>query len=385
VDAYGGRSHGAVDLDLDVAVVGGGIAGVSVAGELARRGGLRVAVLEREKQLAYHTSGRSAAAFLESYGSPEIRALTQASRATLDEVGLLHPRPLLWLAPPAHAPELAALVEAEPTLRIATDDEVRARCPVIRPGWAELSAIEDGAQDLDVAGLLEHYRRLAVTGGVGVHTGVSLHDGSRVADRWVLRTSLGRVRARVVVNAAGAWADDVARRCGQRALGLVPYRRTIAVVSAPSVDRSWPLVADVADQFYFRPEGDGLLISPADETPSDPVDARPETEDVALALERVNAATTLNLRHVRTTWAGLRTFAPDRNPVVGFSEPGFCWLAGQGGYGMQTAPAMAALAAAVVLDEPPPPLPGPPVTSLLAALSPGRFAALADPAAHGRA
>ena len=131
-------------------------------------------------------------------------------------------------------------------------------------------------------------------------------------------------------------------------------------------------MADIADQFYFRPEGDGLLISPADETPSDPVDARPETEDVALALERVNAATTLNLRHVRTTWAGLRTFAPDRNPVVGFSDPGFCWLAGQGGYGMQTAPAMAALAASVVLGEPlPPSLPA----SLPAALSPDRFAA----------
>jgi D-arginine dehydrogenase len=361
-----------LDLDVDVAVVGGGIAGVSVAGELARRSRLRIALLEREAQLGYHASGRSAAAFLESYGSPEIRALTQASRATLDEARLLSPRPLLWLAPPNHAPKLAALVEAEPALRIATDDEVRALCPVIRPGWSELSAIEEGAQDLDVAGLLEHYRHLAVAGGVTVHTGVSLLGGSREGDRWVLRTSLGRVRARIVVDAAGAWADDVARRCGQRELGLVPYRRTIAVVSAPAADRSWPLVADIADQFYFRPEGDGLLISPADETPSDPVDARPETEDVALALERVNAATTLNLRHVRTTWAGLRTFAPDRNPVVGFSDPGFCWLAGQGGYGMQTAPAMAALAASVVLGEPlPPSLPA----SLPAALSPDRFAA----------
>jgi Glycine/D-amino acid oxidases (deaminating) len=360
---------------VDVAVVGGGIAGVSAAGELARRPGLRVALLEQEGQLGYHASGRSAAAFLESYGSPEIRALTQASRATLDAAGLLHPRPLLWLAPAGQAGELAALVEAEPTLRIVSDDEVRARCPVIRPGWAELSAIEEGAQDLDVAGLLEHYRRLAVTGGVTVHTGVSLLDGSRENDRWVLRTNRGLVRARVVVNAAGAWADDVARRCGQRALGLVPYRRTIAVVSAPAADRSWPLVADIADQFYFRPEGDGLLISPADETPSDPVDARPQTEDVALALERVNAATTLNLRHVRTTWAGLRTFAPDRNPVVGFSDPGFCWLAGHGGYGMQTAPAMAALAAAVALDEPlPPSLPA----SILAALAPNRFPVPAD-------
>lgn len=366
-----------MELDLDVAVVGGGIAGVGVAGELARRPGLRVAVLEREKQLGYHASGRSAAAFLESYGSPEIRVLTQASRATLDATGLLRPRPLVWLASAGDASKLAALVEAEPTLRIATEDEVRGLCPAIRPGWSELSAIEEGAQDLDVAGLLEHYRRRAVVGGVTIHTGVSLVDGLRVGDRWFLRTSLGLVRARVVVNAAGAWADDVARRCGQRPLGLVPYRRTIAIANAPSVDRSWPLVADIGDRFYFRPEGDGLLISPADETPSDPVDARPATEDVALALARVNEATTLNLRHVRTTWAGLRTFAPDRNPVVGWSEPGFCWLAGQGGYGMQTAPALAALAASVVLDEPPPlALPAATVASLVAALSPGRFLTL---------
>lgn len=358
-----------MDLELDVAVVGGGIAGVSVAGVLAGTPGLRVAVLEREPQLGYHASGRSAAAFLESYGSPEIRALTQASRATLDAAGLLAPRPLVWLAPAEDAPKLAALVEAEPALRTASEAEVRSLCPAIRPGWSALSAIEEGAQDLDVAGLLEHYRRLAVTGGVTFHTGVSIEDGFWVDDRWVLRTGLGLVSARTVVNAAGAWADDLARRCGLFELGLVPYRRTVAVVSA-AADRSWPLVADIDDNFYFRPEGDGLLVSPADETRSEPVDARPETEDVALALERVNEATTLELRHVRTTWAGLRTFAPDRNPVVGFSDPGFCWLAGQGGYGMQTAPAMATLAAALVRgDAVPPPLPA----TLPDALSPTRF------------
>jgi D-arginine dehydrogenase len=361
-----------LQLDVDVAVVGGGIAGVSVAGELSREPGLRVAVLERESQLGYHASGRSAAAFLESYGSPQIRALTQASRPTLDGAGLLAPRPMVWLAPAGHQPRLAALIEAEPAIREAPESEVLRLCPAVRPGWSVLSAIEDGAQDLDVAGLLEHFRRMAVTAGVTVHTGASIVDGRRVGDHWRLNTTAGGVRTRIVINAAGAWADDVARRCGLPALGLTPYRRTIAVVSAPAAARSWPLVADIDDHFYFRPEGDGLLVSPADETASAPTDAQPQTEDVALALERVNSATTLALRHVRTSWAGLRTFAPDRNPVVGFGAEGFFWLAGQGGYGMQTAPAMATLAAALVLDRPgPADLPA----SVPSALAPARLLA----------
>lgn len=357
-------------LDVDVAVVGGGIAGVSAAAALVRASDLRVAVLEREAQLGYHASGRSAAAFLQSYGSPEVRALTRAARPTLEAVGLLHPRPLLWLATADVAPKLATLAAAEPALRVVAADEVRDLCPAIRPGWPALAAVEEAACDLDVAGLLEHYRRLALAGGVTIHTGASILEGSRVDGRWHLTTSLGVVRAATVIDAAGAWADDVARRCGQLELGLVPYRRTIAVVSAPAADRSWPLVADIGDRFYFRPEGDGLLVSPADETPSDPVHARPATEDVALALERVNEATTLELRHVRATWAGLRTFSPDRNPVVGFSDEGFCWLAGQGGYGMQTAPAMAELVAAIVLGTPvPPSLPA----SVATALAPSRL------------
>jgi D-arginine dehydrogenase len=337
-----------VDLELDVAVIGGGIAGVSAAGELSGEPGLRVALFERESQLAYHTSGRSAATFLESYGSPEIRALTRSSRDTLERANLLERRPALWLAPEHDVAALRALLDVEPTLREVSREEASALCEAIRPGWSALSAVEDGAADLDVAGLLEHYRRLAVTGGVTVHTGVSLVDGKWDGGQWVLHTNRGTIRAGAVVNAAGAWADDVALRCGVATVGLRPLRRTIAVVRAPTVRRDWPMVSDLHDQFYFRPEGDALLISPADETPSEPVDARPLDEDVALGIERVNEATTLNVRHVRTAWAGLRTFAPDRNPVVGFGAESFFWLAGQGGYGMQTAPAMAALAAALV-------------------------------------
>lgn len=344
-------------VKVDVAVVGGGIAGISVAGELCRRSGVRVAVLEQEEQLAYHSSGRSVAAFLESYGSAEIRALTQAARplfaAAETETPLLRPRPLVWLAPEGHVEQLVALLEAEPLIREADEAEVRSLCPAVRPGFAKLAALEAGAQDIDVAALFELYRRRAVTGGATVHTRATVHQGEPGGARWVLHTDIGEVEAEIVVNAAGAWADRVAQRCGVAPVGLTALRRTVAIASCDGVDPAWPLVNDIAETFYFRPEGTGLLLSPADETPVAPCDARPEMEDVALALDRVNEATTLGLRHVRTSWAGLRTFAPDRNPVVGFdpAHAGFFWLAGQGGYGMQTAPAMAALAASLIRGD----------------------------------
>jgi D-arginine dehydrogenase len=366
-------------VEIDIAVVGGGIAGVSVAAELAEAGGARVALLEGEPQLAYHASGRSAATFLESYGSREIRALTKASRPAFDtgDQPLLTPRKFVWVAPAHQVPLLRTLLDAEPVLRETGEAEVRELCPAVRPGYVALAAVEDAAADLDVAGLFELYRRRAVAAGASVHMGMSILDGQWEDGRWRLRTTTGAdVSAGIVVNAAGAWADDLARRCGVAPVGLVPYRRTVALVTSEQVRRDWPLIGDIGETFYFRPEGDGLLLSPADQTPTDPVDAKPEMEDVAMALDRANEATTLNLRHVRTSWAGLRTFAPDRNPVLGFDAvaPGFFWLAGQGGYGMQTAPAMAALAAAQLLERA---LPQALAEESIdpSALAPGRFTA----------
>lgn len=364
-------------MEVDIAVVGGGIAGMSVAGELSRDGNLRIALLEQEDQLAYHSSGRSAAAFLESYGSAEIRALTRASRPIFDgsaEPPLLRPRPLLWLAGADHVGQLDRLVTVEPLLRPITEAEVRELCPAIRPGWTHAAAIEVGAQDLDVAALFDSYRRLALTHGAVVRTRATVHSGHRDRRTWTLETSAGEIRTAIVVNAAGAWADHIARRCGVAPVHLSPLRRTVAIATSPAIDQRWPLVCDVAETFYFRPEGDGLLVSPADETSTQPADVRPDVEDVALALHRVNEATTLSLRHVRTSWAGLRTFAPDKNPVVGYDprHAGFFWLAGQGGYGMQTAPAMASLAAALIRGEP---MPAVLVREGLdpTRLSPGRF------------
>jgi D-arginine dehydrogenase len=347
-------------MRVDIAVVGGGIAGIGVAAELSRDGG-SIVVLEQEDGLARHSSGRSAAAFLESYGSPAIRALTRASRPLFDaaEPGrppVLTPRPLVWVGDVDNVSTVDSLVAAEPLLRKVSPEQARALCPELRPEWLAAAAVEDGAQDIDVAELFDRFRRLAVHNGVQVVTGARLRAGERDGGVWRLDTAAGEVTADILVDAAGAWADEVAAAVGVPAVGLTPLRRTVAIVTSTKARRDWPLVADAADGFYFRPEGDALLLSPADETPSPPCDARASTEDIALALERANAATTLELRHVRTSWAGLRTFAPDHDPVVG-PEPGydgFFWLAGQGGYGMQTAPAMARLAAALVRGKPAP-------------------------------
>jgi len=361
-------------MKVDVAVVGGGIAGMSVAAEVARDRAASVVVLEQEAQLAYHSSGRSAAAFIESYGSPAIRALTRASRPLFEVDGppLLTPRPVLWLAPEEQVEELRRLVAAEPLLRAIDEEEARRLFPALTPGWTRAAAIEPDAQDLDVAGLFERYRRLALDSGVTIRTHARVRDGAPSGDGWVLRTEAGDVEAGTVVDAAGAWADEVARVCGVSPLGLRPLRRTVAIVSCPDVAPDWPLIGDVGETFYCRPEGNALLLSPADESPTEPGDVRPATEDVALALDRANEATTLKLRHVRTSWAGLRTFAPDREPVLGFdpAHPAFFWLAGQGGYGMQTAPAMALLAASLIRgDDRPDSLAG----VELAAIAPGRL------------
>jgi D-arginine dehydrogenase len=334
--------------EADVVVVGAGIAGVSAACELSAEHS--VVLLEQENQPAYHTTGRSAAMFLESYGGPDVRPLNLASRPVFDAVGTLTPRPLLWVAPADQVDALAALAEAQPDLVPLGLAEVAARCPPLRPGWCAGALLEPGSLEIDVLGLHQFYLGGARRRGARVVLNAAVRSGRLDRGRWVLDTAAGTVTAAAVVNAAGAWADRVAACLGVPPVGLRPLRRTAAVARAAGVDRDWPLVSDVGETFYFRPEGAGVLISPADETPSEPCDARPDDLDVAVAIERVNAATTLDLRSVTTAWAGLRTFAPDRNPVVG-PDPaaaGLCWLAGQGGYGIQTAPALAQLVADAV-------------------------------------
>jgi D-arginine dehydrogenase len=287
-----------------------------------------------------------------------VRPLTAASRQVFDDVGtLLTPRQLLWVAPPEQAGLLRAMAASQPALVPLEPSQAAAVCPVLRPGWCAAALLEPGALEIDVLGLHQYYLGGARRRGARVMLDAAVRAGRRDGDRWLLDTAAGPVAAASVVNAAGAWADLVAAGLGVPPLGLRPLRRTAAVARAEGVDRAWPLVADVGETFYFRPEGGGVLVSPADETPSDPCDARPDDLDVALALERVNFATVLGLRSVTSAWAGLRTFAPDRNPVAGPdpAAPGLYWLAAQGGYGIQTAPALARLTAAAVTGGPVPP------------------------------
>ncbi|GAA2995606.1 Glycine/D-amino acid oxidase (deaminating) [Actinokineospora diospyrosa] len=327
----------------DVVVVGGGIAGISVAAELAEH--RSVLLVEAEPELARHSTGRSAALYAPSYGGPVVRALTAASRPLFPD-GVLTARPMLWVG------DVSGILATGAADEVTADEALRI-CPVLRR--VERAALDSGTTDIDVMGVHQHYvQRLRAAGGE-IRRGAPVTALRRDGSGWVVTLGTEEVHAGVVVNAAGAWTDRVAALAGVPTLGLRPLRRTIAIATGTApVDPGWPLVADVEDTFYFRPEGPGVLVSPADETPVEPGDAKPDDLDIALALDRVNEATTLGLRSVRTAWAGLRTFAADREPVVGElpGHPGFTFFAGQGGYGIQMAPALAVVAAKIVLGEP---------------------------------
>lgn len=353
-------------------VVGGGIAGVSVAWELAAHA--RVVLTEAEQDLPVHSTARSAATYIPGHGSGPFRALIDASgprfAALPEQLGtppLLSPRPVLHLADDEQAADRLATTlreqHGEPGAPVALDPaQAWRRAPVLRRA-PRAAAWTAGACDVDTAALHDGYRRGLRARGGTVLRGARVAALDRDGSGWSATTTGGhRVRAGVVVDAAGAWADAVAALAGVPGAGLTPYRRTIAAcpVGDPSVltvdGAVLPMIADAAERWYLKAEADVVLVSPADETPAEPGDARPDELDVALALDRVGSATTLGLRSVRTAWAGLRTFAPDRAPVLGArpEHPGFFFVAGQGGSGIESAPALAALAASVVLGHPAP-------------------------------
>ncbi|MBI3677422.1 MAG: FAD-binding oxidoreductase [Proteobacteria bacterium] len=346
--------------DFDILIIGAGIAGASAGAHLARTH--RVAVLERESQPGYHTTGRSAALFSESYGNESVRALTRASRdfffnppKDFTDGALVRPRGALYIARQDQMKELedfiAALDVAADTVRVTPQEALR-RCPILRGEAVAAALYEAGAHDVDVNALHQGYLRMLRKSGGQVLTNAAVTSLRYENDLWNVRTSAGDFRAGVVVNAAGAWADEIAKLAAVPPIGLQPLRRTAVLVPAPenmSID-SWPMVIDIAEQFYFKPDAGNIFLTPADETPSPPCDAQPDELDVALAIDHIERATTLSIRRVQSKWAGLRTFAPDRSLVAGFapSAKGFFWLAGQGGYGIQTAPAMGELTAALV-------------------------------------
>lgn len=334
---------------VDFLIIGAGIAGMSAAARLARHGS--AIVCEGEEAPGFHASGRSAAFAHFGMDDELVRRLTAASLPHFEELAaLVHPALFI-----ARAEEIPALEESKavhrrwaPAARQLSADEAQALVPILRIGGDGVAAAlyDPDGRKLDSDAMLQGHRRaLKQAGGeLALHAPVEAlsHDGAR----WIVDTPGGSYAARVVVNAAGAWADHVAERAGIAPLGLRPLRRTVITFDGPDgVDVSpWPFVKTVGTGLYFEPEGRGrLLASPMDETPCEACDAQPEEEDVALAAWKMEQATTLTIRHIASRWAGLRTFAPDGRPVAGFdpAAPGFFWLAGQGGFGLQTSPAMA--------------------------------------------
>jgi glycine/D-amino acid oxidase-like deaminating enzyme len=347
----------------DFLVVGGGMAGASAGYFLARSGS--VTLLEMEPAAGYHSTGRSAALFSEYYGNRVVRALTAASRQFYAapppgfRSPLLAPRGVLSLCPLGAEDRfeqvLADGLTAPTPVREISPREVQRRCPVVRPGWYSRAMLKPAAMDIDVDAVHQGFLRGIRARGGRVLTSARVRDLSWRGGMWRARTGAGEFAAPTVLNASGAWADEVAALAGVRPVGQTPLRRTVFTVAPPAGARvaGWPMVADVTDTFYVKPESGQLLISPADATPMPPGDSRPDDLDVAVAADRVEEATTLVIRHVRRAWAGLRCAVPDDTPVLGEAPdaPGFLWVCGLSGYGIQTAPAVGRIAAALATSS----------------------------------
>ena len=347
----------------DILVIGGGIAGLSAASALAAQA--RVTLLEAEEAIGYHSSGRSATMLHYALGDPQVRALTLASRGFFEQppegftdVPLGHRRSVLVHARQEELAALEALHAAiAPFAELEMLDEsgILGLCPAIRVGKdGAIAALADrNGIRLDPHALLQGHARTLRRRGGEIVTGAAVSSMSRSGGTWDVRTARGQSwSAPVVVNAAGAWADQVAELAGLGGIGLMPLKRTIVTFDGPAgVDASdWPFAKTVTDALYFAPESGRLFASPMDEVPTDPCDAQPGEYEIALAAHRVEERTTLKVERIHSRWAGLRTFAPDRHLVAGFDPraDGFFWLAGQGGFGLQTSPVMAEIAASLI-------------------------------------
>ncbi|SOB78547.1 D-arginine dehydrogenase [Sphingomonas guangdongensis] len=351
---------------VDIAVIGGGIAGTTLAAELAPHAS--VVVLEGESAPGFHATGRSAAFWSETYGGPDVQPLTTASADALapflDRLGALHI---------GRAGE-GALIDGFLLDFARSGVELRAVDPAtlipdLRPAWS-LGVLEPSCAYIDVAGFhADAISRLKRSGGE-LRVDAAVRQVERLGTAWAIVTAAGTLRADVIVDAAGAWADPVAALAGARPLGIRAYRRTVVQLrTEPGVPAGIPMVEHIGGSFYFKPEAGGRLwLSPADETAADPGDVAAEEIDVAVAIDRLKQAVDWRVAAVERRWAGLRSFAPDRLPVYGFAQdaPGFFWCAGQGGFGIQTAPAAARLAAALLLGHPP--------HATVAAIDPARYA-----------
>jgi D-arginine dehydrogenase len=341
----------------DFLIVGGGVAGLSAAARLARRG--RTILLEAEEALGYHSSGRSVSFSHYGIGTAPVRALTAYSRPHFAPP-LARLFPTLYFADETSLDRLDALsADMAPlagAIRTVGANEMAALFPPLRtgPGGALCGLLDPTGLKLDADLILQSFARAVRAQGGTVLTGRRV---AAVEPGWSVRTESGEIfSAPILVNAAGAWADRLAALAGVAPLGLQPMRRTIIVVDPPADARieTWPFALSAARDFYIQPEAGRLLVSPVDEVPDEPGDARPEDYDIALAADRLEHYTRIKVERIAHRWAGLRTFSRDRVPKAGFAPdaPGFFWLAGQGGYGFQTAPAMAEIAEALIVGTP---------------------------------
>jgi D-arginine dehydrogenase len=339
---------------FDVIIVGAGIAGASLAAELAPHAS--VLLLEAEDQPGYHATGRSAAFWSETYGGPHIQPLTSASGPWLREHGLLTPRGELYLARENDRPALdrfAAEFQGRVELERWPAAEARRWLPGLRADWAEALWMPS-CQDIDVAGAHQQFLKLARQAGAKLHCSAPLERAERTGSCWRVEAGGGDWEAELLVNAAGAWADRVAMLAGVAPLGITPYRRTVVqLLVDPPAPPDLPLVMATDGSFYFKPDSGRVWLSPHDETPVEPGDVAPEELDVAIAIDRFEGAVDWPIARVERRWAGLRSFAPDRLPVYGYDSgvPSFFWCAGQGGFGIQTAPAAARISAGLLLNR----------------------------------
>lgn len=343
------------------AVIGGGIAGASVAGELAEHAS--VVLLEAEDTPGYHSTGRSAANWHETLGGPLVQPLTKASFAHLEASGFLRPRVTIEVADEAGLPLLdkldADFVGTGAKLRRVNADELKQLIPNVKPVLVA-GLIEEDCADIDVGALHSQFIGKFKRGSGTLLTDARVSEIVRDGDSWRLQAGENCISARIIVNAAGGWADAVAAMAGVAPIGITPMRRTIVQIRIEGeIPEDHPFVIDVAGEYYFRPEGPNRFwVCPHDETPVEPHDVAPEELDIAIAIDKFESVTDWRVLAVERKWAGLRSFAPDRLPVYGFDPdaPTFFWCAGQGGYGIQTAPAAGALCAAMLLNRAPDPL-----------------------------
>lgn len=364
--------------EFQVVVIGAGIAGATLAGQLARH--RRVALLEMEDAPGFHSTGRSAALWLQNYGPADVRAFSRLSRPFFEApppgfatVPLMRHRPVLFLARPDQEEAMEALLaEGEGLAEIPPAAAAR-RLPALRPGYLGRAAVEEDAFDMDVAAIHQGFLRMLREGGGVIATRHRAGAITRAGGVWRVETSAGPVfQAPIVVNAAGAWGDEVAERAGVRPLGLQPKRRTAAIIiPAPWDAEQWPMTIDAGHGWYARPEArTRLLVSPADETPTHAQDAQPEELDIALGIDRMQQALDITVTRVEHAWAGLRTFTQDGSLALGWDvrADGFFWAVGQGGYGIQTSPAAGRLCVDLLLGRD-----AGEAASVVAVVAPGRL------------